>query len=70
MDAIDRANPLPALGGIEATNPVRRGSLLPYESCVLGSVNLAHMVRPGPPPDIAWDLSERWSGAESGSWTM
>jgi len=56
LDAIDRANPLPALGSIEATNPCGEVPLLPYESCVLGSVNLANMVQPGPAePDVDWD---------------
>jgi ribonucleoside-diphosphate reductase alpha chain len=55
-DAIERANPLPALGPLEATNPCGEQPLRAYEACTLGSLNLARCVGPD---GFSWSDLER-----------
>ncbi len=46
IDEINRRHPAKHLGEIETTNQCGEAPLLPYEGCVLGSVNLSRMMRP------------------------
>ncbi len=46
------SNPVPSIGMIESTDSCGESPLLPYESCVLGSINLSKFVKE---KDMDWD---------------
>jgi len=54
LDEVNRHNPMPHLGNIEATNPCGEQPLLPNEACNLGSINVSKFVN-AEGTDLHWD---------------
>jgi ribonucleoside-diphosphate reductase alpha chain len=62
IDRINKANPTKGLGPIAATNPCGEQPLHPYESCNLGSINIANFFAPGKREPFDWERFGRTIG--------
>jgi ribonucleoside-diphosphate reductase alpha chain len=60
LDAVERDNPTPQLGRLEATNPCGELPLLPNESCNLGSLRLDAFVRAEADAGADWERAVDW----------
>ncbi len=52
LDRIEKDNPTPAVGKLEATNPCGEQPLLAFEACNLGSINVARFAKND---DVDWE---------------
>ena len=58
LDRLERSNPTPAVARQDTTNPCGEQPLLPYEACVLGSLNLTkHLTADG--ASVDWEALRR-----------
>jgi ribonucleoside-diphosphate reductase alpha chain len=62
IDRANRYNPVPHMGGYEATNPCGEQPLLPYDVCNLGSVNVGLFAKRDAAADVPWQEKIDWDG--------